>query len=133
MSSIAHRVYFESERLDALAIECLTQLEAKYGTPSCGRNRATFISSHCVIKFPLNFDGIADNAWEAASHEEPYLAKGRPLWIGDFNCVVQERLTMPRFDKHTSRNYPDWVREIDCAQVGYDKKGQLKAYDFGPR
>lgn len=128
MTSIAKLVNFYSATLDALAIPILTQLEAKYGKPYCGRNRATFFSKHCVIKFPLNLDGLTDNQHEAKrNHSVNYYAKGRAVLLGDFNCVVQEKLTMPK----SYDGFPSWVMSIDCGQVGYDCKGQLKAYDFG--
>lgn len=130
MTSVAHLVHFHCEKLDRLAIELLSKLEKKYGKPSCGRNRAAFISKHCVIKFPLNFDGLTDNQYETrVDHEVNYYAKGKQVLLGDFNCVVQEKLRMPK----NHDNLPSWVNCIDCGQVGYDSKGMLKAYDFGPR
>lgn len=129
MSSIAKFVNFESSSLNAVAVDFLTKLEEKYGIPSCGRHRATFISKHCVIKFPLNFAGLRDNSIESKGYSDGYAAyaKGRKIMLGDFHCVVQEKLNMP-----TSRQgLPTWVMSIDCCQVGYDTKGRLKAYDFG--
>lgn len=105
-------------------------LTEKYGQPECGRNRATFISKHCVIKFPLNDNGIADNDWEG-SVSGPELAKGRWIEIDGFVCVIQEKLTM--LEDFSYKNLPDWVGSVDGGQVGYDKKGRLKAFDFGYR
>lgn len=118
---------FESDFLDAEAKSFIEKLTAKYGQPSCGRSRATFTSKHCVIKFPLNIAGLIDNGHEARYNDET-TAKGRKIMLGDFVCVMQERLTYPE-----SRlvNPPSWVYSVDCMQVGYDKKGRLKAYDFG--
>ena len=129
MSNIANFVNFGCDNLNALALEILTRLENKYGEPSCGRNRAAFTSKHCVIKFPLNFDGLHDNSIESKKYSDGYAsyAKGRKIMLGDFNCVVQEKLTMPE----KLHGLPTWVMSIDCCQVGYDVKGRLKAYDFG--
>lgn len=128
MSSIAKLVNFESESLNAMALDILTKLERKYGRPSCGNSRATFISKHCVFKFPLNFKGLRDNSIEGKQPDDDYAqyAKGRLLMLGDFNCVIQEKLTMPK----SLSGLPTWVMSIDCGQVGYDTKGRLKAYDF---
>lgn len=128
MSSIAKLVNFESESLNAMALDILTALEHKYGRPSCGNSRATFISKHCVFKFPLNFKGLRDNSIEGKQPDDDYAqyAKGRLIMLGDFNCVVQEKLTMPK----SLSGLPTWVMSIDCGQVGYDAKGRLKAYDF---
>ena len=128
MSSISKLVNFESDALNAMALDILTKLERKYGRPSCGNSRATFISKHCVFKFPLNFKGLRDNSVEGKQPNDDYAqyAKGRLLMLGDFNCVVQEKLTMPK----SLAGLPVWVLSIDCGQVGYDVKGRLKAYDF---
>ena len=89
----------------------------------------TTAMQHCVIKFPLKFDGIHDNSIESKKYSDGYAsyAKGRKIMLGDFNCVVQEKLTMPE----KLHGLPTWVMSIDCCQVGYDVKGRLKAYDFG--
>lgn len=118
---------FENEALDNDAKRFINMLIEKYGQPSCGRSRATFISKHCVIKFPLNFEGLLDNSHESRYQDET-TAKGKKFMLGDFLCVVQERLEYP-----TERlvNPPSWVYSVDCMQVGFDKKGILKAYDFG--
>jgi len=129
MTSIAHLVNFECSTLNAVAVDFLSRLEKKYGQPSCGRNRATFLSKHCVIKFPLNYAGIRDNSIESKSQTDTYAsyAKGRKIMLGNFNCVIQEQLRMPA----NRKNLPTWVMSIDCCQVGYDVKGRLKAFDFG--
>jgi len=118
---------FEDSSLDTQAKAFIEKLIQKYGQPSCGRSRATFVSKHCVIKFPLNMAGLLDNSHEARYKDET-TAKGRKVMLGDFLCVMQERLEYP-----TERlvNPPSWVYSVDCMQVGFDKKGNLKAYDFG--
>ena len=128
MSSISKLVNFESDALNAMALDILTKLERKYGRPSCGNSRATFITKHCVFKFPLNFKGLRDNSVEGKQPNDDYAqyAKCRLLMLGDFNCVVQEKLTMPK----SLAGLPVWMLSIDCGQVGYDVKGRLKAYDF---
>jgi hypothetical protein len=54
------------------------------------------------------------------------------IWRG-FVCVMQETLTMPiegEIQKIWKNPAYDWVGSIDGSQVGYDRHGQLKAYDF---
>ncbi len=114
------------------AESALKKLINKYGQPQCGRNRAAFISKHCVIKFPLNDDGVADCDWEG-SYSGEHLAKGRWIQIDGFVCVIQEKLRLIPNKEFSYANLPDWVGSIDCGQVGYDKKDRLKAYDFGIR
>lgn len=119
---------FLSEKVNALAAIEFEKLVAKYGPPSCGRHRAAFISKHCVIKFPLCDKGIADNSYEATSTDEVN-AKTKLINVGDFPCAIQERLVMPTSEQR--KEFPSWTDFIDCCQVGFDKKGNLKAYDFG--
>lgn len=117
---------FGCPKINDRAEKALRTLFEKYGTPDCGRNRATFFSKHCVIKFPLNNAGWSDNDWEASCRHET-LARGRFIQIADFVCVIQEKLTMPA----RSTKHPSWVDGIDGGQVGYDRRGNLRAYDFG--
>lgn len=119
---------FESEKLNQLAEIEFDKLVKKYGNPSCGRHRATFFSKHCVIKFPLNFKGLTDNSYEAKNKDETH-AKTKLFDMNDFTCAVQEKLRMP--SKEEFKKLPSWTDFIDCQQVGFDKKGNIKAYDFG--
>lgn len=105
----------------------LNRLMAKYGEPSCGKNRATFIGKNFVIKFPRSDSGINDNCIES-SYSDDTTAKSRGFILDGFLCVVQERLVMPT--KEQRKSMPSWVDFIDCGQVGFDRKGNLKAYDF---
>ena len=123
---------WDDEYVDAQAEAQLALLTLKYGIPECGRNRATFFGKHCVIKFPLNDNGIADNDWEGSCSAD-YLAVGKWIEIGGFVCVMQEKLIPIPENEFSYDNLPDWVGSIDGGQVGYDKKGRLKAYDFGTR
>lgn len=122
-----------SKELNSLAFDAMEKLALKYGNPECGRNRATFLSHHFVIKFPLNKKGIADNIFEGTRYSrKKYYAKGRIININGFKCVIQERLKMPKLSERVASEWPSWVSKIDCGQVGFDRKGNLKAYDFGP-
>lgn len=121
---------FIDQHRNELAQQQLNRLFAKYGEPKIGITRACFLSKHYVLKFPINDRGERCNDWEG-SCSGSYLARGRWLEIGGFICVMQERLVEVDWKNNTYANFPDWVGSIDCGQVGYDKHGVLKAYDFG--
>lgn len=105
-------------------------LTDKYGQPRAGRHRITFLSKHCVFKAPVGDAGIIDNCHEAVCKHEQH-AKGRIVRVLGYPVLCQERLTPKFYDDH--RDIPEWVRCIDCAQVGTTPKGALKAFDFGLR
>lgn len=132
---------FYDAAMTANAERILVKLAKRFGTPNCGRNRAVFHLKNNVLKFPLNPAGESDNDWEASCSSEHY-AKGRHFNIDGFICVVQEKLTPIELafpDDELGRaqfldclnNLPTWTHYIDNQQVGYSKKGELKAYDFG--
>ncbi len=74
--------------------------------------------------------GDTDNHWEAWRHNtETHYARCKIININDVGCLLMERLEV--INGHGTPNLPYWVDFIDCGQVGYDKKGRLKAYDFG--
>lgn len=113
------------ENKDKKASIVLEKLIKKYGIPECGRNRAAFISKNYVIKFPLNQDGEIDNQFES-NHKSKNLANGKLIIINNFKCLIQEKLTLIK----NKDKLPDWCKEIDSIQVGYNKKNKLRAYDF---
>lgn len=121
---------WDNENLNARAEVVLARLIEKYGEPECGRNRAVFLSKNYVLKFPLNDGGVGDNDWEGSVSAD-HLAVGRWIQIDGFVCVMQERLTHIPPEEFSYDNLPDWVGFIDGGQVGYDRQGRLKAYDFG--
>lgn len=113
----------------ANVLEVVAKLIAKYGEPSCGRNRATFIGKNFVFKVARNVHGEIDNWYEGRVKSEEY-CKGRIIKMGEVSVLVQEKVK-PYFECGlTYKQLPSWVDFIDCAQVGFDRKGVLKAYDF---
>jgi hypothetical protein len=119
---------FEDESRDNQASVVLEKLIKKYGIPQSGRNRATFISKKFVIKFSLNDDGEINNSVEATFVSEN-TAKGKIIILNGFTCIIQEKLLT--FDYQVNfKKLPDWTKNIDSGQIGYDLKGKLKAYDF---
>lgn len=119
--------------MEEIRTQTIRTLQLKYGKPAYGRNRATFFSKKFVIKVPINQYGDLDNTWEAKHFKtEPYYTKTRLIQINGLYCVMAEKLDRinPYSDQHRG-SMPPWVDWVDCGQVGYDRKGRLKAYDFG--
>lgn len=121
---------FIDKHRTAAAEAQLVRLTKKYGEPKIGTTRACFMSKRYVLKFPINDRGEFCNDWEGSVSAD-YLARGRWLEIDGFICVMQERLVEADWDGKKYSDFPDWVGSVDCGQVGYDRKGVLKAYDFG--
>ncbi|QDJ96217.1 hypothetical protein Xoosp13_30 [Xanthomonas phage Xoo-sp13] len=106
-----------------------------------GRNRVVLLMGPYVIKFPISWDGHADNDWEGsisnAKEDEPdynpdnvQYARTRLAYFEKTPILFMEQV------KSTDEPYevlPDWVGYVDCAQVGYNRKGKLVAYDYGIR
>lgn len=120
---------FETKERDQRADQLLNRLAERYGEPEYGTTRACFFSKNFVLKFPLSLCGERGNDWEGSVRDET-LAKGRWLKLDGFICVMQERLTEASWEGKTDDDFPNWVRGIDGGQVGYDRKGNLKAFDF---
>lgn len=130
--------FFEDET-ERAAQDLINFLVSKYGNPiGCGTTRMVFESKNNVIKVPINDAGISSNDWEGSCSNEIY-AKTKGIWLDNgLVIVVQEKLDLDfKFEKNniikdgSSFKYPDWVNGIDCQQVGFDKNGNLKAYDYG--
>lgn len=111
----------------------IARLIAKYGQPfDFGRNRLVFANDRIVVKFPRNCDGEADNDWEG-SVSGPTKCRGRLIELDGFICVMQERVQRVYADVPCPAKLPKWTDCIDCRQVGYDRQGNLRAYDYGYR
>jgi hypothetical protein len=119
---------FNNNQKDSNASIVLKKLIKKYGIPECGRNRATFISKNYVIKFPLNEDGENNNLSES-NFKSKITAKSKFLNISGFYCTIQERLKNLEYPVDFEK-LPQWTKKIDSGQVGFDKNGNIKAYDF---
>lgn len=109
----------------------------KYGKPWVGRTRAVFDRGDgYVIKVPMNGEGYAANNAEVinASMEDPYIPVAECWHQEDYSItpkgvptLIMEKVEHCRADY---RNMPDWVMSVDGGQVGYNKKGELVAYDL---
>lgn len=100
-----------------------------------GRHRDVYLlpSGKNVIKVPSSRDGVASNHREARIRYEkdPWTDKekvyARCRIIPGTNFLVMEYID----PVISCNNLPKWTNCIDCGQVGYNRKGELKAYDYG--
>lgn len=114
---------FATQELNLEANVIINELIAKYGKPSCGRNRATFTLRNFVFKFPINENGQADNHWEA-THPSHDCAKTRAVMYRGFCCAMAEYIEPVGWEE-----LPEWARWSDGA--GRSRDGSIKIYDFG--
>lgn len=107
-----------------------------------GRHRKVYAlpSGRNVIKIPIGRRGEVANLWEAIvwrnRHEQatwPWMLQNEIRGIklarcrlvpGTYNLVMEKLLTCK------SRPSDPWVMDVDCYQVGKDRQGRFKAYDF---
>jgi hypothetical protein len=123
---------FCDEDRNEAAERLLARLASKYAYLSSGTYRAVFkLRGDRVLKFPLNEAGVFCNDCEASILDET-CARGKWLEIDGFVCVMQEYVEDASLADIRARlgHIPDWVAGVDCAQVGFTRTGQLKAYDF---
>ena len=110
--------------------EILSHFENRFPSIGRGRNRIAFsIGKNYIAKIPLNEEGFYDNYFERCSFKNrrnPQYPYARCRMCGDF-VLIMEKLDL----KVNKKDLPDWVKWVDCAQVGYDSRGILKIYDYG--
>lgn len=96
-----------------------------------GRHRAAFRIGPIVVKVPLCEQGAIDNFREARlSRLEPErMARTRLINIHGHTCAVAEYIE-PVWPSRDVRAAHEWFAFIDCCQVGRDRHGNWKAYDF---
>lgn len=102
-----------------------------------GRNRVVFLFPHYVVKLPRNADGYADNDWEGSvSHlensnpkEDIQYARTRLVYYHGIPILFMERVEQVC----CGEALPEWVKSVDCCQVGWTQKGEIVAYDYGFR
>lgn len=100
----------------------------KYEFLGIGRNRAVFkLSANNVIKVPINDYGVCDNSYEAFNKKdvEYGIPRSKAFVLSGIALLIMEYIQHVQLD-----NPPDWSDYIDCRQIGYNKKGQLLAYDL---
>jgi hypothetical protein len=110
----------------------------KFGHGQAGNRRVVYkISDKFVVKVPLNQDGIDHNKEERkiylsstkdnCRYARCYLFHDKdtsnlvPLLIMDIVAPVQD---------DERQRLPEWTLSIDLQQVGYNKRGELVAFDY---
>lgn len=114
--------------------QILEYFEKRYQFLGTGTRRAVFLTPNerWVVKVPLSGMGMLGNRTEArryAALPDDIYAKARlhnimPLGIPVLFMEYLEPV-MEGFSE-----LPDWTWGIEMWQVGYDKYGNLKAYDY---
>lgn len=117
----------------------------QYGYTLIGRGsyRIGFeLNSDWIIKFPLNSSGVRCNLVEAKLYEI-YKNTGRyaKCCIKDYHGIplivmesIKDFYEEHTYDSMNDLKYPDlphWCHHQDGPQIGYNKKGKLKIYDYG--
>jgi hypothetical protein len=111
-------------------------LNREYTFLGVGRSRAVFLGPNklFVVKIPINEEGELANCREERLYKKE---KNRPdshwarcrLYPGTMILIMEYVESI--HDIPGEKKLPKWVFNIDCAQVGFNKKGKLVAYDFG--
>lgn len=114
-----------------------------------GRHRSVYRHGNYVVKIPLCDEGIHDNLWEAQKFrkEKEYAAIHDTIKIEiqyarcrliPKSCILVMQFACEVVNGLTDENgwvyppfRPDWTGYIDCHQVGFNRFGQLVAYDYG--
>jgi hypothetical protein len=95
-----------------------------------GNERIVFIKypdAEEVIKIPLKEAGLAANYRE----ERLYQSVGKDGSEEYAKCRIEDDFLLVMERLHYSEHLPEWADFVDCQQVGVDKRGTFKVFDFG--
>lgn len=95
-----------------------------------GRNRLTYLSpsKKYVIKVPKNPEGIRNNFFEARDcKKDSWLYRNQKAKCRMWGYLLVMEYVKPVYNFW---ELPNWILTVDCQQVGYDRKGNLVAFDF---
>lgn len=100
-----------------------------------GRNRIVFRHGSFAIKVPLNWEGAADNRYEAETYRW-YRSGGLLGHYARCRLIPGTAILVMELVDLVSRSIegcdlPEWCDWVDCGQVGLTKYGKLVAYDYG--
>jgi hypothetical protein len=87
-------------------------------------------SGRYVIKIPKDEVGERYNRMEYIDYthaRRPNIGRCRLIKYKGQDCLIMEYIR-PTTIKYNQ--LPEWAQFIDCAQVGYNRKGKLLAYDW---
>ena len=119
-------------------------MKAEWEYLGSGRNRAVFRHGNYVVKVPLNVAGIHDNlyerdTWLRYGQNRGYIKYARCRLFKNFSLIMQfARFSVEGKTGETGfvpysslKGANEWGLTVDCQQVGYNRFGQLVAYDYG--
>lgn len=115
-------------------------VERQFEYLGTGRHRAVWRCKDYVVKMPINQGGIDSNLREASLWErrgqDPYIHYARCHLIPHSVILVMEYAQyLGSLSDDTGyiglTKVPEWAYAVDGWQVGYNKRGQIVAYDYG--
>lgn len=131
---------FEGIPYHGETLKLIDNYTRKYGEPMIGRTRAVFDRGDgYMLKVPLNGEGMMANSSEIMTYEanDSFIPVAECRIETDYSgssdgigVMVMEKVDIEPVQNMSYNDLPDWVGYVDCAQVGYDKKGRLVAYDL---
>ena len=128
--------YYEKYNLCSKFFLDIEKFKNNYDVIGIGQQRIVFkYSDKYVIKLPLSPKGIVDNNNEVNfktnnPNSEIKTAHCEIVNIDDVNCLKMEYVDHWSAILHSSVELDNWCLDVDCLQVGFNKKGSLVAYDF---
>jgi hypothetical protein len=132
-------IEFAGDPFHAITLKQINLYRKKYGEPEVGRTRAVFDRGDgYVVKVPLNGEGFAANSREVLTSEagDPYTPVAEcyhdvvyDVTSEGVSVLVMEKLSFEGVPRGYN-DLPDWVMSVDGGQVGYNKKGELVAFDL---
>lgn len=141
LKSLKERFSFSSEETKEKALSLFDILSGKYDFIGAGRNRAVFKlrSGNYVIKVPLNEYGFLDNGREASvvsnkkdlEDDDIKYPQTRYVEYDEIPCVVMEYVSPIENNEEYQKNKKWWFDYVDCRQVGFTRKGEIVAFDYG--
>jgi len=94
-----------------------------------GRHRVCFLSpnKNWVVKLARDFSGACANA----SERYAYSKKESRNILARCKLLNSDILVMEYVEYIEYSELPSWAGNIDCYQVGRNRKGEIVAYDYG--
>lgn len=133
---IAIIFYYEKYNLCSNFHLNIEKFKERYEVIGLGQQRIVFkLSDDYVIKLPLSPKGIVDNKNESNyklnnPNSKIKTASCEMISIDGIECLKMESVEHWSALYTSSGELDDWCLDVDCCQVGFNKKGDLVAYDF---
>lgn len=125
-----------NERVAQIVKELVKEGYTPLGTGK-GRTALTRPNGRFVLKLPYTDSGEEANRYEHAVYKQgkakERLAKCRLVKLYGLDCLLMEKvreMTEEEICEHTADSYDHWIYEIDCEQVGYNRRGKIVAWDY---